>query len=49
MSDALERLDVEGVPTTAPFHLELLGDEGFRERGVHTRWVDEHAAGAVAG
>jgi acetyl-CoA carboxylase biotin carboxylase subunit len=38
---ALEDFEVEGVPTTIPFHLELMHDEAFRARGVDTRWVDE--------
>jgi biotin carboxylase len=32
---------VSGVPTTIPFHLDVLRSDDFRAARVHTRWVDE--------
>jgi acetyl-CoA carboxylase biotin carboxylase subunit len=43
MEVALGDLVVEGVPTTAPFHLRLLAHPDFRAGRIHTRFVDEHA------
>ena len=41
MSAALERLEVAGVPTTAPFHRQVLVHDDFRSGRVTTRWVEE--------
>ena len=41
MIAALGRLDVSGVPTTAPFHQHVLAHEDFRSGRVTTRWVEE--------
>jgi acetyl-CoA carboxylase, biotin carboxylase subunit len=50
MSAALERLEVSGVPTTAPFHKQVLVHEDFRAGRVTTRWVeDKFLAGAAGG
>jgi acetyl-CoA carboxylase, biotin carboxylase subunit len=50
MSTALERLEVSGVPTTAPFHKQVLVHEDFRAGRVTTRWVeDKFLAGAAGG
>ncbi|MGE3065719.1 MAG: acetyl-CoA carboxylase biotin carboxylase subunit [Hyphomicrobiaceae bacterium] len=40
MRSALQALRVEGVPTTAPFHLQVLGHEDFKSAAVTTRWVE---------
>ncbi|RMH57010.1 MAG: acetyl-CoA carboxylase biotin carboxylase subunit [Candidatus Hydrogenedentota bacterium] len=40
MRRALEELVVEGVPTTAPFHLRFLEDETFRQGKVDTGYVE---------
>jgi acetyl-CoA carboxylase biotin carboxylase subunit len=47
MLRALEELVVEGVPTTAPFHTDVLRDEEFREgaavdTGFLPRFLDRH-------
>jgi acetyl-CoA carboxylase, biotin carboxylase subunit len=44
MIEALGTFKVSGVPTTIPFHLDVLRSEEFRAARVHTRWVDEAAA-----
>jgi acetyl-CoA carboxylase biotin carboxylase subunit len=36
---ALEEFKVEGIPTTIPFHLRMLGDSGFREGNYHTEYL----------
>ena len=41
MRDALERLQVSGVPTTAPFHQQVLRHPDFGNGAVTTRWVEE--------
>jgi acetyl-CoA carboxylase biotin carboxylase subunit len=38
---ALQRFHIEGIATTAPFHLALLGDTDFRSNRIHTRWVEQ--------
>jgi acetyl-CoA carboxylase biotin carboxylase subunit len=55
MIDALAAFKIFGVPTTIPFHLDVLRHDDFRAGRVHTRWVDERcgesrvpAAGAGA-
>jgi len=44
MVEALAAFKVAGVPTTIPFHLDVLRSDDFRGARVHTRWVDEMAA-----
>jgi acetyl-CoA carboxylase, biotin carboxylase subunit len=41
MSAALERFEVTGVPTTIPFHRQVLQHDDFRNGRVTTRWVEE--------
>lgn len=41
MRDALDRLQVSGVPTTAPFHQQVLDHPDFANGAVTTRWVEE--------
>ncbi len=38
---ALGGFEVDGVHTTIPFHLDLLGRDAFIAGEVHCRWVDE--------
>lgn len=38
---ALDELEVEGVPTTAPFHRWVLDTLAFREASHTTRWVEQ--------
>ena len=38
---ALRELEVEGIPTTVPFHLWVLETKEFREATAHTRWVEQ--------
>ncbi|MBW3096429.1 acetyl-CoA carboxylase biotin carboxylase subunit [Pseudohoeflea coraliihabitans] len=38
---ALAAFEVEGIPTTIPFHLDLLHNEAFQSAQIHTRWLDE--------
>jgi acetyl-CoA carboxylase, biotin carboxylase subunit len=41
MTRALKEMEVEGVRTTLPFHLELLAHERFRAGDVNTRFVHD--------
>jgi len=41
MQDALKRLHITGVPTTAPFHQQVLAHRDFTTASVTTRWVEE--------
>ena len=41
MSNALADLKVAGVPTTTPFHQQVLVHDDFRSASVTTRWVEE--------
>ena len=41
MRRALLEMKLEGVHTTIPFHLRLLGDERFCRGDVHTRFVED--------
>jgi acetyl-CoA carboxylase biotin carboxylase subunit len=41
MQDALARLQVSGVPTTTPFHKQVLAHPDFATGAVTTRWVEE--------
>jgi acetyl-CoA carboxylase biotin carboxylase subunit len=42
MIRALTEFRIEGVKTTIPFHLKLLGHEKFREGDVSTRFLEEY-------
>jgi acetyl-CoA carboxylase biotin carboxylase subunit len=44
MREALGQFEVLGVPTTLPFHLDVLRHDDFRDGRVHTRWVDDRLA-----
>jgi acetyl/propionyl-CoA carboxylase alpha subunit len=44
MVEALAAFKVAGVPTTIPFHLDMLRSDDFRAARVHTGWVDERVA-----
>ncbi|ODT26281.1 MAG: acetyl-CoA carboxylase biotin carboxylase subunit [Hyphomicrobium sp. SCN 65-11] len=41
MQEALGRLQISGVPTTAPFHQQVLAHRDFAGAAVTTRWVEE--------
>jgi acetyl-CoA carboxylase biotin carboxylase subunit len=41
MRSALAEFDVDGVPTTIPFHRRVLAHPDFVAGRVHTRWVEE--------
>jgi acetyl-CoA carboxylase, biotin carboxylase subunit len=41
MHRALSEMMLEGLSTTIPFHLRLLGDERFHRGDVHTRFVED--------
>jgi len=38
---ALAGFEVEGIPTTIPFHRQLLENPAFKDATIHTRWLDE--------
>ncbi|OLZ40259.1 pyruvate carboxylase subunit A [Natrinema saccharevitans] len=42
---ALDETAIEGVPTTVPFHRELLEDEGFLANDHTTKYVDRELVG----
>ncbi len=42
MREALRELRVEGVSTTAPFHLAVMADPDFRSGDFSIRYVEEH-------
>ena len=42
MSEALSRLEVAGVPTTTPFHREIIVHDDFKTGRITTRWVEEN-------
>lgn len=48
MGAALARLEVSGVPTTAPFHQQVIVHADFKTGRVTTRWVEEKFLPAVA-
>jgi acetyl-CoA/propionyl-CoA carboxylase biotin carboxyl carrier protein len=41
MLRALDEFEVEGIPTTIPFHRWVLQTEEFRQATAHTKWVEE--------
>ena len=41
MMAALERLEITGIATTAPFHRQVLEHEDFKSGMITTRWVEE--------
>jgi acetyl-CoA/propionyl-CoA carboxylase biotin carboxyl carrier protein len=41
MLRALDEFEVEGIPTTIPFHRWVLDTEEFRQATAHTRWVEQ--------
>jgi acetyl-CoA carboxylase biotin carboxylase subunit len=49
MSAALARLKVSGVPTTAPFHQQVIVHEDFKAGRVTTRWVEDQFLAATGG
>ena len=44
MLRALDEIEVEGIPTTIPFHRWALATEEFRTAGAHTKFVEEALA-----
>jgi len=42
MERSLDELVVDGIPTSAPFHREVLRDEVFRRGEATTHFLDEH-------
>jgi acetyl-CoA carboxylase biotin carboxylase subunit len=49
MRAALAGLEVGGIPTTAPFHQQVLVHEDFRTGRVTTRWVEDKFLAATGG
>jgi acetyl/propionyl-CoA carboxylase alpha subunit len=47
MRRALSEMQLEGFPTTLPFHLRLMHDDRFRRGDVHTRYVENDFAGTA--
>ncbi|HEV2405157.1 MAG TPA: acetyl-CoA carboxylase biotin carboxylase subunit [Ktedonobacterales bacterium] len=45
---ALNEFVIEGVPTTIPFHLQLLEDDTFLRGDTYTNYLTEHGAKLVA-
>ena len=43
---ALDEFEVDGIPTTIPFHQWIADTEEFRLGKIHTRWVEEALASA---
>ena len=41
MRAALQGFRIEGIPSTLPFHAEVLNEPAFAEGRVTTRWVEE--------
>lgn len=41
LQNALNEYVIEGIKTTIPFQLEILGDEYFRKGKIHTGFVHE--------
>ncbi len=42
MKRALEELVIEGIPTTIPFHLEVMNNEKFVAGDISTKFIEEH-------
>jgi acetyl-CoA carboxylase, biotin carboxylase subunit len=41
LSDALDRFEVEGVPTTIALHRTIVREPAFRNNQIHTRWLEQ--------
>ncbi len=41
MADALRHLEVVGVPTTTPFHRQVIAHDDFKAGRITTRWVEQ--------
>lgn len=41
MREALAAFRIEGIPSTVPFHQEVLQEPAFVDAGVTTRWVEQ--------
>ena len=37
----LDQIQIEGIPTSTPFHQALVGSLAFRENRIYTRWVEQ--------
>jgi acetyl-CoA carboxylase biotin carboxylase subunit len=44
MQRALDEFQIEGLPTTIPFHKRLLRHKGFISGDTYTRFLQEEAA-----
>jgi acetyl-CoA/propionyl-CoA carboxylase biotin carboxyl carrier protein len=44
MLRALDETEIEGIPTTIPFHRWVLETDEFRTGRIHTKWVEEALA-----
>lgn len=40
-AEALQALNIKGIPTTVPFHLRALNHPQFKTSDIHTRWVEQ--------
>ena len=49
MRSVLEGFEISGVPTTIPFHRQVLVHEDFVSGRVTTRWVEEKFLPSLAG
>lgn len=49
LAGALDRFDVEGIPTTIPLHRRLVADPEFRAGGVDTAYLGRFLEGAGSG
>ena len=49
LAGALERFEVDGVPTTIRLHRRLIADPAFRTGGVDTGWLARTLSGAPRG
>jgi acetyl-CoA carboxylase biotin carboxylase subunit len=49
MNRALNECIVEGIETTIPFHLRVMGDEAFKRGEYDTGYVERLLGGEVGG
>jgi biotin carboxylase len=49
MRSALERFEVAGIPTTIPFHRQVLMHDDFAAGRVTTRWVEDKLLPSLTG